>query len=81
MFRLVRSSLARLLPPPPPRCRYVLTGHSERRTLFGDDDDVINAKTRIVLDAGLKAVLCIGETKGEYEKGLNKEVCAIQVTT
>jgi len=62
-----------------PNLQYVLTGHSERRTLFGDDDDVINAKTRIVLDAGLKAVLCIGETKGEYEKGLNKEVCAIQL--
>ena len=58
---------------------YCLAGHSERRTIFGDDDSIINTKVRTILDAGLKPILCIGETKEEYDKGLNKEVCAIQL--
>jgi len=59
--------------------QYVLCGHSERRTLFKDKDDGINKKIKKILKDGLKAVLCIGETKEEYEAGLNQEVCAIQI--
>lgn len=58
---------------------YVLVGHSERRTLFSDSDNFINKKIHKVLGAGLKPVLCIGETKEEYDAGLNHEVCAIQI--
>lgn len=58
---------------------YVLCGHSERRTLFRDDDGRISKKVQKVLKEGLKPVLCIGETKEEYEAGLNHEVCAIQL--
>jgi triosephosphate isomerase len=58
---------------------YVLAGHSERRSLFHDSDTAINMKVRKILDDGLKAVLCIGETQEEYEAGLNHEVCAIQI--
>merc|ERR1719453_2953859 len=47
---------------------YCLAGHSERRTIFGDDDSIINTKVRTILDAGLKPILCIGETKEEYDK-------------
>ena len=60
-------------------CTYVLCGHSERRTLFADDDGAIARKVKKVLTEGLKPVLCIGETKEEYEAGLNQEVCAVQL--
>jgi len=60
-------------------CEYVLVGHSERRAVFGDTNRDINKKVRAVLDAGLKPILCIGETKGEYEAGLVKVVCADQL--
>lgn len=60
-------------------CKYVLCGHSERRTLFADDDTAIARKVKKVLTEGLKPVLCIGETKEEYDAGLNQEVCAVQL--
>jgi len=58
---------------------YVLCGHSERRTLFGDDDFAINRKVKKILKEGLLPVLCCGETQEEYEAGLNHEVCACQL--
>eukprot|EP01038_Epipyxis_sp_PR26KG_P011666 gene11666-15621_t len=58
---------------------YVLAGHSERRTLFKDNDAAISKKVKKILKEGLKPVLCIGESQTEYEAGLNREVCAIQI--
>jgi triosephosphate isomerase len=58
---------------------YVLCGHSERRTLFQDDDGAINRKVKKILREGLTPVLCFGESKEEYEAGLNQEVCAVQL--
>jgi hypothetical protein len=49
---------------------YVLVGHSERRSLFGDTDEAVRAKVRAILDHAMKPILCIGETKEEYEGGL-----------
>jgi len=43
-------------------------------SVFKDDDAIVNKKIHKVLDAGLKPILCIGETKDEYEAGLNKMV-------
>jgi len=59
---------------------YVLCGHSERRSVFNDDDDSINRKVQKVLADGMKAILCIGETKEEYDLGIKEEVCAIQLS-
>lgn len=60
-------------------CAYVLCGHSERRSVFGDSDEMVNKKVHKVLNNGLKPILCIGESKEEYEAGLNKEICAVQM--
>ena len=44
-------------------CDYVLSGHSERRAVFGDSDEMVNAKTLKILAQGIKCILCIGELK------------------
>mmetsp|Transcript_22949 Transcript_22949/g.54265 ORF Transcript_22949/g.54265 Transcript_22949/m.54265 type:complete len:298 (-) Transcript_22949:274-1167(-) len=60
-------------------CEYVLCGHSERRTMFNDDDAAINRKVKKVLSSGMKPILCIGETKAEYDLNIKNEVCAQQL--
>lgn len=50
-------------------CRYVILGHSERRQIFGEDDELINRKVRAALQHGLTPVLCIGETKPQRDAG------------
>ncbi len=50
-------------------CHYVILGHSERRRLYNEDDAMINRKLRLVLDAGLEGILCVGETLEQRERG------------
>jgi triosephosphate isomerase len=50
-------------------CEYVIVGHSERRTLFGETNDVINNKLKAGISSGLVPIFCIGETLSEREKG------------
>jgi triosephosphate isomerase len=50
-------------------CDYVILGHSERRQIFGEDDDLINRKIRAAFQHGLRPILCVGETLEQRESG------------
>lgn len=54
-------------------CDFTLIGHSERRTLFGDDDGFINAKVTRVVNGPLTPILCVGENLEEREKGITEQ--------
>ena len=61
--------------------KYVIIGHSERRALFGETDLTINKKLHAALDAGLRPILCVGETAEQRELGVTLECIALQVKT
>jgi triosephosphate isomerase len=60
-------------------CTHVLLGHSERRHVFGEDDELIAKKTRAAADAGLIPVVCVGETLPEREGRRTLEVVERQL--
>ncbi|MCL2590003.1 MAG: triose-phosphate isomerase [Betaproteobacteria bacterium] len=60
-------------------CRYVIVGHSERRTLFGEDDDMVGRKAAAALRAGLVPIVCVGESLGERDSGRVMEVVGSQL--
>lgn len=57
----------------------ILLGHSERRQIFGEKDDLVAAKGKLVQSLGLIPMLCIGETLEERESGKTQEVCERQL--
>ncbi len=57
---------------------YVILGHSERRTYFGDTDVTVQKRMRAALDAGLTVILCVGEYLEQREQGITGEVVAMQ---
>lgn len=54
--------------------KYTLTGHSERRTLYGESDEDVATKTKVALDAGMTVLACIGELLEERESGKTNDV-------
>lgn len=61
------------------KCKYVIVGHSERRSLYGENDDIVTKKFAMAHNAGLKPILCVGETLEEREQGITEEVIARQI--
>ena len=57
---------------------YVILGHSERRTYFGDTDATVAKRVRGALDAGLTAILCVGEYLEQREQGITAEIVSMQ---
>lgn len=59
---------------------HVILGHSERRAYFQDTDEAVNKKILAAIDAGLKPILCVGETLDENENGKTGDVVKRQLT-
>lgn len=60
-------------------CDFVIVGHSERRTNHGETDETVLNKAKLANTAGLKAVICIGETEAEKDAGKTIDVCKTQI--
>ena len=60
-------------------CRYAIVGHSERRTEYGDTDELVAEKAAVASGAGLAPIVCVGETLEEREGGITAQVVGRQV--
>jgi triosephosphate isomerase len=60
-------------------CRYVLVGHSERRSIYAETNEEVALRFKAALDAGLEPVLCVGETLEERETGQTEAVVGSQL--
>src|ERR1044072_8758898 len=58
---------------------YVILGHSERRTLFGETDEMVNRKARAAHEAKLRPIVCIGETLDQRDKGNVEKILSTQL--
>jgi triosephosphate isomerase (TIM) len=59
-------------------CTSVILGHSERRTYFGETDELVNKKAQAAFKHGLRPIICIGENEAQYEAGETEQVIRTQ---
>eukprot|EP01083_Nonionella_stella_P255009 875783_1 len=59
--------------------QWALAGHSERRVIFQETDEYINAQCLSIIEDGMSVMLCIGESLSEFEQDLAGSVCAVQL--
>tara|TARA_B100001121_G_scaffold240451_1_gene214466 strand:- start:233 stop:937 length:705 start_codon:yes stop_codon:yes gene_type:complete len=61
-------------------CKYVLIGHSERRTIFNESDEVLKTKMKRALEQRLKIIFCVGESLTQYKQGKSIQFIIKQLT-
>lgn len=59
--------------------KYVIVGHSERRTYFGDTNETVNKRAKAAISKGMTAIICVGEYLEQREQGITKDLISMQV--